>query len=92
MSEINSTLARHQVGLRTPNYYVQFLPRIAFQKRVERGVLSNQRERSDSGHVNVRDDEDGHLIYVSGDVLQARCNFTFSCFMFHFQFSFLSNL
>lgn len=30
------------------------------------------RERSDSGHVNVRDDEDGHLIYVSGDLLQGK--------------------
>jgi CDC-like kinase len=33
---------------------------------------SNKRERSDSGHVNIRDDEDGHLIYVPGDILQAR--------------------
>ena len=42
------------------------------------------RERSgDSGHVNVRDDEDGHLIYIPGDVLQARCKydrgFLFDC-------------
>lgn len=33
---------------------------------------SENRDRSDSGHVNIRDDEEGHLIYVSGDVLQAR--------------------
>lgn len=36
----------------------------------------NKRERSDSGHVNIRDDEEGHLIYVSGDVLQARYKIT----------------
>lgn len=30
------------------------------------------RDRSDSGHVNIRDDEEGHLIYLNGDVLQAR--------------------
>lgn len=40
--------------------------------------ISNQqnseekRERSDSGHVNIRDDDDGHLIYVPGDTLQTR--------------------
>lgn len=32
----------------------------------------DRKERSDSGHVHVRDDEEGHLIYVAGDVLQAR--------------------
>lgn len=37
---------------------------------------NDHRERSDSGHVNIRDDEEGHLIYVSGDVLQARYKIT----------------
>lgn len=37
---------------------------------------NENRERSDSGHVNIRDDEEGHLIYVSGDVLQARYKIT----------------
>jgi len=37
---------------------------------------NEKRERSDSGHVNIRDDEEGHLIYVSGDVLQARYKIT----------------
>ncbi|CAF0731657.1 unnamed protein product [Brachionus calyciflorus] len=31
-----------------------------------------KRDRSDSGHVNIRDDDDGHLIYVPGDTLQSR--------------------
>ena len=39
----------------------------------ERSCLSFKREKSDSGHVHVRDDEEGHLIYLVGDVLQARC-------------------
>lgn len=33
---------------------------------------NNKKERSDSGHVFIRDDEEGHLIYVNGDILQAR--------------------
>lgn len=37
---------------------------------------NENRERSDSGHVNIRDDDEGHLIYVSGDVLQARYKIT----------------
>ncbi len=37
----------------------------------------NKRDRSDSGHVNIRDDEEGHLIYVAGDILQARCERNF---------------
>jgi len=37
-----------------------------------RSPSSAYKDRSDSGHVNIRDDEDGHLIYVPGDVLQAR--------------------
>lgn len=35
--------------------------------------LFKKRDRSDSGHVSVRDDEEGHLIYLNGDILQARC-------------------
>lgn len=45
---------------------------------------NHNRERSgDSGHVNVRDDEDGHLIYIPGDVLQARCKYD-QGFLLHF--------
>lgn len=33
---------------------------------------TSRRERSDSGHVNIRDDDEGHLIYVPGDVLHHR--------------------
>lgn len=32
----------------------------------------HHKERSDSGHVHVRDDEDGHLIYVPGDLLLSK--------------------
>ena len=34
------------------------------------------RESTDRGH-KVRDDEDGHLVYTEGDILQARCTWTF---------------
>ena len=27
-----------------------------------------------SEHLNIQDDEDGHLIYVPGDLLKQRCN------------------
>ncbi|CAF0964137.1 unnamed protein product [Adineta steineri] len=32
-------------------------------------VVENRRDKSDSGHVNIRDDDEGHLIYVPGDIL-----------------------
>lgn len=38
----------------------------------ENDKYEDVKERSDSGHVNIRDDEEGHLIYVAGDILQAR--------------------
>jgi hypothetical protein len=48
-----------------------------------RFFLVLKKDRSDSGHVHVRDDEDGHLIYVCGDVLQARCKFYLNLFKFY---------
>jgi hypothetical protein len=33
-----------------------------------------KKEKSDSGNVHIKDDEDGHLIYINGDILQARCS------------------
>ncbi|CAF0989710.1 unnamed protein product [Rotaria sp. Silwood1] len=32
-------------------------------------IVENRRDKSDSGHVNIRDDDEGHLIYVPGDIL-----------------------
>ncbi|CAF0918642.1 unnamed protein product [Rotaria sordida] len=32
-------------------------------------IIENRRDKSDSGHVNIRDDDEGHLIYVPGDIL-----------------------
>lgn len=37
------------------------------------------RDSGDRGH-KVRDDEDGHLIYTEGDILQARCTWHFVMF------------
>jgi len=45
-------------------------------RRVSRRNSTENRERSDSGHVNIRDDEEGHLIYVNGDILQAKYKIT----------------
>ncbi|CAF0990092.1 unnamed protein product [Rotaria magnacalcarata] len=32
-------------------------------------IVESRRDKSDSGHVNIRDDDEGHLIYVPGDLL-----------------------
>ncbi len=72
----DSEYSRYSKGNESTRHATNYESKENGQVRVTKSSYKHNenRERSDSGHVNIRDDEEGHLIYVSGDVLQARCN------------------
>lgn len=49
-------------------------------------VLWVQDRGSGDGSHKVRDDEDGHLVYQAGDILQARCTWHFVMFSLRIYF------
>lgn len=49
-------------------------------------LLWEQDRGSGDGGQKVRDDEDGHLLYEAGDILQARCTWHFVMFRFRIIF------